>query len=566
MTNDAKGSSTDLAGSEIRSKLLPENEPMLNQFLPLGDLETILPRTTIAKIRQKILAGGHSISDITEKILGSGCKPSLKVFATLILMEKVGHITQLLQLEVHDEMLPLTLKSDAEVFQSWSQSDIEAFCERQYTFMAPIFDFPTTQHYHWSRLLRMPFLEPLKWEKGGAHGQVAKVKIHLQHQVWKTPLNSGTQTSCFAVKRFIAKDAQGVANFNKERAALLKFSGENSGHKHLIKLLLSYQIEDGLHMIFPWADGNLAKFWKKYPSKPSGKDSLWLIQQCFGLSDGLSMVHGYNQRLPGYGHEEDIADMDAANRGRHGDIKPENILFFLEPKSDRGLLVVSDFTLMRFHSDDTINKTVANMVGFSTAYCPPEVQHGSDIFVDQKYDIWTLGCVYLEFITWYLLGYDAIRGRSYKTSSGVRVPSFQTMRRNDHGGSDDKYFSHIPGLPPKVKTSVDTWISMLHKHEHCSDAIHDFLSLIDHYMLVPLPNNRYPMNKVRDELQIIASKCEEDSNYCLLGNPMGTIMRGVNHLFEHFGIPSFQPIREQPPNIKQGLREIMRGQAELNIV
>ncbi|PNP58333.1 hypothetical protein THARTR1_01848 [Trichoderma harzianum] len=312
------------------------------------------------------------------------------------------------------------------------------------------------KHYQWSRLLRLPFLEPLKWEKGGAHGQVAKVKIHPQHQAWKTPSSSSAQTSCFAVKKFIAQDTQGVANFNMERAALLRFSKQNSGHKHLIKLLLSYQIEDRLYMIFPWAHGNLAEFWKRYPSKPSGRDALWLIQQCFGLSDGLSKVHGYNQRLPRYGHEEDMADMDVANRGRHGDIKPENILFFLGPESDRGHLVVSDFTLMRFHSEDTINKTAANMVGFSTAYCPPEVQHGSDIYVDQKYDIWTLGCVYLEFITWYLLGYDAIRGRSFKTSSGDILQSFQTMRRNDHGGSDDKYFSHVPGLLPKVKTSVDT--------------------------------------------------------------------------------------------------------------
>lgn len=179
---------TAFVGRQIRSRLLPEDEPILNQFLPLGDLQIILSPTSIDEILREILGRDDSISDITYKILGSGCKPSLKVFATLIIIEKVEHVTQFLQLGVHDEVLPLTLKSDLKVFQNWSQSDIEAFCERQYTFMAPIFDFTTTQHYQWSRLLRMPFLEPLKWEKGGAHGQVAKVKIHPQHQAWKTPL------------------------------------------------------------------------------------------------------------------------------------------------------------------------------------------------------------------------------------------------------------------------------------------------------------------------------------------------------------------------------------------
>ncbi|QYS92816.1 Protein kinase domain-containing protein [Trichoderma simmonsii] len=463
-------------------------------------------------------------------------------------------------------MLPLMPKADPELFQNWGSAEIEVFCERQYTFIAPVFDFTTMQHFEWDTLVRMPFLKPLKWGNRGAHGQVAKVKIHPQHQAWKTPLNPGSQTSWFAVKKFIAHDDEGVAIFNKERAALLKFSKENNGHKHLIKLLLSYQIEDSLYMIFPWADGNLAEFWEEYPSKPSENDSFWLIHQCFGLSDGLSKIHGYNQRLPRYGHEEGTTDMDAANRGRHGDIKPENILFFHEPESDRGHLVVSDFTLMRFHSDNTIHKTAANDVSYSKAYCPPEVHQGSNTFIDQKYDIWSLGCVYLEFITWYLQGYDAIRGRYFKTSSGKQAESFQTMRRKEHGGSNDTYFSHVPGPLPKVKTSVDKWLSILHKHEHCSQAIHDFLSLIDHHMLAPLPNDRYSMNQVRDELHMIASKCRRDSNYCQSGIPMGTLMRGLNHLVERSGMSSFQPVGEHSTTIEQGLREVLRGQATWNTV
>lgn len=188
MTNDVEGPWTALAGSEIRSKLLPENEPMLNQFLPLCDLETILPPARIDKILQENLTVDDSISDITYKILDSGCKPSLKVFATLILIGQVKRITQFLQLGVHDEMLPLTLKSNADLFQNWGPPDIEVFCDRQYTFIAPIFNFTTMQHFEWDVLVRMPFLEPLNWETGGAHGQVSKVKIHPQHQAWETPL------------------------------------------------------------------------------------------------------------------------------------------------------------------------------------------------------------------------------------------------------------------------------------------------------------------------------------------------------------------------------------------
>lgn len=103
---------------------------------------------------------------------------------------------------------------------------------------------------------------------------------------------------------------------------------------------------------------------------------------------------------------------------------------------------------------------------------------------------------------------------------------------------------------------------MLHKHEHCSQAIHDFLSLIDHHMLVPLPDDRYSMNQVRDELQIIASKSRRDSNYCQSGIPTGTIIGGLNHLSERSGTSSFQPVREPTTTTEQELREALRGQAK----
>lgn len=56
---------------------------------------------------------------------------------------------------------------------------------------------------------------------------------------------------------------------------------------------------------------------------------------------------------------------------------------------------------------------------------------------------------------------------------------------------------------------------MLHGHQHCSRAIHDFLELIEHHMLTPEPKNRYCMDEVSRELNDVCKECNNDrSDYC----------------------------------------------------
>lgn len=207
-------------------------------------------------------------------------------------------------------------------------------------------------------------------------------------------------------------------------------------------------------MIFPWAEGNLAEFWKGCSSDPGSRhDSFWSLQQCLGLAGGLRKVHNDNSWRLRHGSNK----FGLRNQGRHGDIKPENILFFPGTGTARGRLVVADFTLMRFHSVDTVNYTQAGKVGFSETYYPPEVDDSSGASVSQKYDVWTLGCVYLEFITWYLIGYDAI-GKDYFTDTdGKRRESFTLLRsKHDkkHNVPTDRFFTQADGSGSKVKDSV----------------------------------------------------------------------------------------------------------------
>ncbi|KAK1518549.1 protein kinase domain-containing protein [Colletotrichum abscissum] len=146
--------------------------------------------------------------------------------------------------------------------------------------------------------------------------------------------------------------------------------------------------------------------------------------------------------------------LDNKHWGRHGDIKPENILWFKKyEESRRNFLVISDFGLTRFNTADSRSKVAYDAVkGFSGSYRPPDVDLKRTI--SQRYDIWSLGCVFLEFVSWFLVGHD----RTQKDFTDSRL-----QEDGSHTGSrillEDKFFNFNPSKDDgpstaDVKTSV----------------------------------------------------------------------------------------------------------------
>lgn len=250
-----------------------------------------------------------------------------------------------------------------------------------------------------------------------------------------------------------------------ERDALERFSRPNVTHDNLIELLFSYEIAADQFMIFPWAECNLLEFWRKYKSRPSEQDDLiWLIKQCRGLADGLCEVHRYHEK-----DDVNEGDLDSKRLGRHGDIKPRNILFF-NSQSQRGRLVVADFTLMRFHAPNTKHTDAKDVKGFSRTYRPPELDCKEGISLSQKYDIWTLGCVFLEFVTWHHVGYDALYERCFRQSNGLDYESFSEVRLRDddepYGHPDDKFFNRDESLQNNPKAMVKNSVRRVSEISH----------------------------------------------------------------------------------------------------
>ncbi|RFN45634.1 serine/threonine protein kinase [Fusarium flagelliforme] len=466
-----------------------------------------------------------SIDAIFDTSRGTG---RLKILATLISLKKTKRLYDFIESNVWDEDLPVTDSSD--VFKRWSETTCDGFVAKQYLFLAPVIDFECMEHKLFHSSIRMPFLNPLVDARKGAQGEVYKVRIHRDYQRW------GERIRCddhYAVKRFTAD----LISFNQEREALLRFSHPNTGHESLIQLLYSYELRSTKYLIFPCAESDLEYHWANHKADPTSREDLiWMLQQCHGIASGLERVHNNPSFRVG-----DISG--SRSRGRHGDIKPRNILFFKDEKKPPGRLVVADFTLMRFHSSNADYTQIQN-IGFSATYRPPEKAAGEGTQVSQKYDIWTLGCVFLEFISWHLLGPAAVRPRKEGYERGFLAPDgkvredFGTSRQRDDdamaGCRDDKFFNinnwtHAPTAV--VKSSVLEWINYLHHHQSSSPALHAFLDLIQLNMLLARPEDRCSMLHVTTAMGKILHTAKTMPTYCKpLQKPNPTVTDSFPHL------------------------------------
>ena len=212
---------------------------------------------------------------------------------------------------------------------------------------------------------------------------------------------------------------------NQEIQSLIRLNDQK--HKHLIRLLVAYEHKSELHLVFPWAAGNLLDFWQtRFPNTDDPlRDrflAIWMTEQMYGLASGLNAIH------------TDASSRLAVNKkhGRHGDIKPENVLLFPKESSVNGklhmdTLKISDFGLMEFRG--TVSKEHVPLDGLaaSPTYRGPEWDISRQ--VAPSYDIWCIGCVFLEFVEWYLKGWEGVddfsQNRLDDTAQWVEMPQYK---------------------------------------------------------------------------------------------------------------------------------------------
>ncbi|KAI1854172.1 hypothetical protein JX266_001313 [Neoarthrinium moseri] len=353
-------------------------------------------------------------------------KSYVKILAVLILIQKTRAIVKLLAdpSGVNDSDLPLikTPQPDNKGFYDlrarrqpdktlkcfhtkwWNQFEICNFNEWQWTTLPFTFGRPLSHtndiHHELEKQRILPFIGNNQTELEGGFARVFKVSIHPEHHSFH--INPGELNNAyFAVKRL---HSQSKIAFGKEVEILKKFSGDK--HPHLISLLATYEQSNQFFLLFDWAETDLQTYWTRKNPSFDMETVLWMARQCKGIAHGITKIHEHvtTHKKPG---SSPAGNLDVVF-GHHGDIKPENVLWFAELNRENhkaaGTLKLSDFGLAEFSVHQTLSMTERSKWGVSLGYRAPETDLKPEAAIGRSYDVWTLGCLYLEFITWMLGG------------------------------------------------------------------------------------------------------------------------------------------------------------------
>jgi serine/threonine protein kinase len=307
-------------------------------------------------------------------------------------------------------------------------------------------------------------------------------------------------------------------DFDKERYMLTFLTLKH--HPHLVKLLTTYTYKGRFHLLCPYANANLRTYWGSNSPKKDWSNYYWSLKQMAGLASALNEIHNF--KTDHYPLHSDSIDPLVSDKrpsmprklnvlpgeelfGRHGDLKPENILWSKNSDS-HGILQIADLGLGRFHRLESRSKQDPSKINGSPTYMPPELPLGK--LISRAYDIWSLGCIFLEFATWVLLGPEGLSefgdARMAMAHDGVMDDSFYTL------------FNSGPGYQyGEVREEVKDWITKLHQCNTSSEIVRDVLDLVEKQMLQVKVEDRISAQKLHDFFTAKLQGGKNDRHYLL---------------------------------------------------
>jgi serine/threonine protein kinase len=209
-------------------------------------------------------------------------------------------------------------------------------------------------------------------------------------------LQIGLKDDFFALKMLQDLDFNNEQQFEKELEQLKRFNG--LVHDHLVTLLVTFTLNKRYHFLFPYAESTLEQYWEDVKSPNRDLATIrWASKQCSGIMAAIDSIHD----------PKHLKNLTVRKYGRHGDIKPDNILWFKSSKDPRGILVISDMGLSSFNRDTSRSNIPNTKIPKVPGYRPPECDIQGGI-ISRAFDIWTVGCLLVELLTWLLGGWELL--------------------------------------------------------------------------------------------------------------------------------------------------------------
>ncbi|KAI1314046.1 kinase-like domain-containing protein [Xylaria venustula] len=525
--------------------MLPALPNDAQTYLPLGRVEAICQRQTVRLELARTFGEIPDLDRYTDYVCGSqddsnqGENTSRKIFANLVLINQLRRINDFIEAGIKDRHLPFRKEPLGETFtlvkratskkkisepvycfDNWNPVKKRKFYDNQWRLLSPYFDRAldgSIALYELDEQSIMPWVGIGEEKRGtfvpseniGGYAKVTQVAIHPDHHAF--------QAKKFAIKELFEDDD---IPFTNEFRNLKRVQTRD----HLLPVYAAYRRGQHYSFIFPWADGgSLNDLWMREPASLKQKLSTdthedtdehktrkvltWVARQLAGLTGkfGLGFLHD-TQFLESL--QPTLAVPESEKRyGIHGDIKPHNILYFEQDNngdgSDLGLFKISDFGLTGFHSALTRSRQPPTGP-HSPTYRAPEYGM-STAYLSRKYDIWGLGCVFLQFLTWLIGGPQGLRR--------FDQDRFEEMDETNLNFKEDKFFKSSQSEDAQPKSSVQSHIKKLQAEVTQGNYLYDCLELIKTRMLQIDVVERADCKEVHESLAKYYRRCLQDTQY-----------------------------------------------------
>ena len=270
--------------------------------------------------------------------------------------------------------------------------------------------------------------------------------------------------------------------FQRELTALRLLRSSNQSR--IINMLASFSHQGHDFIILPLAEADLRHFWAA--TEPASIEPAWCLQEMAGLTEALSHIHNSTLTL-------DLRPL----HGFHMDLKPTNILIMKDEVSGHRSWNIGDFSLSCFYLKDT-DKEISTISGPGT-YEPPERQ--LELPQSQASDIWSLGCVFAECVSWLIRGSSAIDDFAEARMKDLQIPSSNFIDDHFFSLNFDSSWNPVGAV---VRPAVKAWFRELENDPKCHGPIRRLLHLIEHKILVADPKQRLNAKELSVLLKLIA--------------------------------------------------------------
>ncbi|KIW23768.1 uncharacterized protein PV07_11945 [Cladophialophora immunda] len=351
---------------------------------------------------KKLVAAATKYSTKPPQDVRALAKSYPKVFTILVIIGQSHHIDAFVgQRALQDDKLPYSPdKRDLFPKLAGGTTFFEEFSKIQWEFCVDPLSYSSGVIFENDRILPIASMKRVDTTKGSS-ASVHKITIHKEDDDLTGSSAPEEDSHEYVVKSYYPPD--GAENYySAEVEAFRSLNSLSEPIPNLIGFYGAFTQNQSRHIILQYANvGTLEDYWKRVTPPRLGEDIVALWENILKLSGALVQIH--------LNRSTDLAGRPRIFQGRHGDIKPSNVLVTgdIVSKPYGVQFMLADLGLSHFEVVvEGKERSTEESKGGSQAYSAPElncsIRTPSDNMskAEQSIDTWSLACVFSEFHAW----------------------------------------------------------------------------------------------------------------------------------------------------------------------